>query len=79
MGLRVDEPMQQVEALLAAHGGALDWDRLTNLATKGGVKLPALRKLKRLPGCPGEGETRKPVTPGTNEYPPGALPSPGGV
>ena len=53
-----DEHVQQVEEILAAKGGALDWGRLTNLARTAGIKLPALKKLKRLPGLSGGGETK---------------------
>ena len=58
-----DDDVQQVEAILAANGGALLWGRLTNLATLAGVKLPQLKKLKQLPGFSGGGETKKPINP----------------
>ena len=58
-----DEHVRQVEEILAANEGALDWGRLTNLATTAGIKLPALKKLKRLAGVSGGGETKKPINP----------------
>ena len=50
-----DEHVQRVREILAANGGALDWGRLTNVASTAGIKLPALRKLKNLPGFSGGG------------------------
>ena len=58
-----DEHVQKVEEILTAKGGALDWGRLTNLARTAGIKLPALKKLKLLPGVSGGGETKIPINP----------------
>ena len=73
-----DEHVRQVEEILAANGGALVWGRLTNLATTAGLKLPALKKLKLLPGFR-EGKLRNPLTQGTNEKATDANLSPGCV
>ena len=72
-----DEHVQQVEEILAAKGGALDWGRLTNLATEAGIKLPQLKKLKRLPGFSGGGETKKPINPRNQGVSPLWKPLPG--
>ena len=56
-----DEHVQRVQEILAANGGALDWGRLTNLARTAGIKLPALRKLKHLPGFVGKREQKPPM------------------